>query len=117
MVDVSFKIDKEFRTIEMHAVGHANFNKSAEGYDPVCAGISTLAFTLGQCLDFLGEEGGLKIQPQLELERGEVHIIATPTDEFYAQCLHSFFVIQVGCHVLAANFPENVSLSPFDTLD
>jgi len=116
MVNVSFNINKELHTIEMHAVGHAKFKKPDEGYDPVCAGISTLAYTLGQCMEFLGEEGGLVIAPQLDLERGDVHIVATPTNEFYTQCLHSFFVIQVGMHVLATNFPNNVSLTPFDTL-
>lgn len=116
MVNITFNLNKELNTIEMHAVGHAEFKKPDEGYDPVCAGISTLAFTLGQCMEFLGEEGGLSVKPDLTLDRGDVHIVVAPTDAFYAQCLHSFFVIQVGCHVLAANFPDNVTLTPFDAL-
>lgn len=116
MVEITFHVDKELNAIEMHAVGHAEYKKPEEGYDPVCAGISTLAFTLGQCLEFLGEEGGLLVKPQLTLDRGDVHIVAVPTETFYEQCLHSFFVIQVGMHILATNFPDNVSLTPFDTL-
>mgnify|MGYP007111677746 CR=1 FL=1 len=47
------------------------------------------------------------------LEEGDTIIVAKPKEETYAETLHTFFVAQVGYHLLAHNYPQYVSLSSF----
>ena len=69
-----------------------------------------LAYTVAQAVQFMYENDKLKRKPKIQITDGEATIIATPTEEWYAEALHTFWVAQCGIHVLAHNFPNNVTL-------
>ena len=112
MVDVEFFTNKESGSITMKLSGHAG--QAKKGEDIVCAAASILAYTVAQALQFMYEEGDLKKKPHLKLEEGDTIIVAKPKPESYAEALHTFFVAQVGYHLLARNYPQYVALSPFN---
>ena len=79
----------------------------------MCAAASILAYTVAQALQFMYEQGGLQKKPRIKLEEGDTIIVAKPKADSYAEALHTFFVAQVGYHLLAHNYPQYVSLSSF----
>ena len=115
MVKAEFFTNKESRSITLRLIGHAG--QDEPGKDIVCSAASILAYTVAQALQFQYEEGGLTKKPYLKLEPGETVIIAKPKPENYAEALHTFFVAQVGYHLLAKNYPQYVTLSSFGDSD
>lgn len=111
MVKAEFFTNKDSGSITLKLTGHAG--QAKKGEDIVCAAASILAYTVAQALQFLYEEGGLKKKPYLKLEQGNTVIAAKPRDDTYAEALHTFFVAQVGYHLLAHNYPQYVTLSSF----
>ena len=111
MVDIEFFTNKESGSITMKLSGHAE--QAKKGEDIVCAAASILAYTVAQALQFMYEEGALKKKPHIKLDEGDTVIVAKPKPETYAEALHTFFVAQVGYHLLARNYPKYVALSPF----
>ena len=97
-------------SIHMVIKGHAN--AADKGEDLICASATMLAYTVGQAVQFFAEQGKLQKQPKIKIRDGEAVIIATPTEEAYAECLHTFWVAECGIHVLAHNYPQNVKLEP-----
>ena len=111
MVNAEFFTNKESGSITLKLSGHAG--QAEKGADIVCAAASILAYTVAQALQFMYEEGGLQKKPHLKLEEGDTIIVAKPKEETYAEALHTFFVAQVGYHLLAHNYPQYVKLSSF----
>lgn len=111
MIKISFFRKADNGSIHFTAKGHAA--SAPKGEDLVCAAATMLAYTLAQTVQFLWEEGKLKRKPKLSLSDGDATIIATPTEEGYAETLHSFFVVQCGAHILAHNYPKLVQLEHF----
>ena len=111
MVKAEFFTNKDSGSITLKLTGHAGQAKSGE--DIVCASASILGYTVAQAVQFMYEEGKLKKKPNLKLEKGDSLIVAKPKEEDYAECLHIFFVAQVGFHLLAHNYPKYVALSSF----
>ena len=111
MVKVEFFTNKESGSITLKLTGHAG--QAKKGEDIVCSAASILAYMVAQTLQFMYEEGGLHKKPHLKLEEGDTIIVAKPKAETYAEALHTFFVAQVGYHLLAHNYPQYVSLSSF----
>ena len=111
MVKAEFFTNKESGSITMKLTGHAG--QAEVGKDIVCSAASILAYTVAQALQFMYEEGGLKKKPHIKLEPGDTIIVAKPKEETYAEALHTFFVAQVGYHLLAHNYPQYVELSSF----
>lgn len=111
MVKAEFFTNKDSGTITMKLTGHAG--QAKKGQDIVCAAASILAYTVAQTLQFMYEEGGLRKKPHLKLEEGNTIIVAKPKAESYAEALHTFFVAQVGYHLLSRNYPQYVELSSF----
>ena len=111
MVKAEFFTNQESGSISLKLTGHAG--QAEPGKDIVCSATSILAYTVAQALQFMYEEGGLKKKPHLKLEEGDTIIVAKPKEETYAEALHTFFVAQVGYHLLAHNYPQYVSLSSF----
>ena len=95
-------------SIHMTIKGHAE--AAPKGEDLICASATMLAYTVAQAVQFLDEQDKLKKKPKIRIKEGEATIIATPTDEAYAETLHTFWVAQCGVHVLAHNYPQNVTL-------
>ena len=115
MVKAEFFANKESGSITLRLSGHAG--QDEHGKDIVCSAASILAYTVAQAIQFQYEEGGLKKKPHLKLEPGDTVIIAKPKPEYYAEALHTFFVAQVGYHLLAKTYPQYVTLSSFGDSD
>ena len=113
MVTAEFFTNKEAGSITLKLSGHAGQAKSGE--DIVCAAASILAYTVAQSLQFMYEEGKLKKKPHIKLEKGDSVIVAKPTEDGYAEALHTYFVAQVGYHLLSHNYPQYVALSSFES--
>lgn len=111
MIQVEFFTNKEAGSITMKLTGHAE--QAKKGEDIVCAAASILAYTVAQALQFMYEEGDMQKKPHIKLDDGDTIIVAKPKAESYAEALHTFFVAQVGYHLLASNFPKYVALSSF----
>ena len=95
-------------SIHMTIKGHAE--AAPKGEDLVCASATMLAYTVAQAVQFMNEQGKLKKKPKIRITDGEAVVIATPTEEAYAEALHTFWVAQCGIHVLSHNYPQNVKL-------
>ena len=111
MVQAEFFTNKESGSITLKLTGHAQ--QAKKGADIVCAAASILAYTVAQALQFMYEQGDLQKKPRIKLEEGDTIIVAKPKADSYAEALHTFFVAQVGYHLLAHNYPQYVSLSSF----
>ena len=111
MVKAEFFTNKESGSITMKLSGHAG--QAKKGEDIVCAAASILAYTVAQALQFMYEQGDLQKKPHIRLAEGDTVIVAKPKAESYAEALHTFFVAQVGYHLLAHNYPQYVTLSSF----
>ena len=112
MIKAEFRRDPESGSITMRMRGHANAGDP--GHDVVCAGASTLAYTLAQCLRFMYEQGKLRKDPHMILRSGRAELTAKPKDGAYAEALHSFFVVQAGLTLLQENYPDYVRVTRFD---
>lgn len=111
MVKAEFFTNKESGSITMKLSGHAE--QAKKGEDIVCAAASILAYTVAQTLQFMYEQGDLQKKPHIKLNEGDTVIVAKPKADTYAEALHTFFVAQVGYHLLAHNYPKYVTLSSF----
>jgi uncharacterized protein YsxB (DUF464 family) len=111
MVKAEFFTNKESGSITMKLSGHAG--QAEKGEDIVCAAASILAYTVAQALQFMYEQGELQKRPHIRMEEGDTIIVAKPKEDSYAEALHTFFVAQVGYHLLAHNYPKYVTLSSF----
>ena len=111
MVKAEFFTNKEAGSITMKLTGHAG--QAEKGQDIVCAAASILAYTVAQALQFMYEQGQLQKKPHIKLTEGDTVIVAKPREKAYAEALHTFFVAQVGYHLLSHNYPQYVTLSSF----
>lgn len=112
MITAKFKCDSENNTIRMKIRGHSG--AAPKGEDLICCAVTTLAYTVAQVIQFMYEQGKLMVKPKIRIRNGHATIVATPTEEGYAEALHTFYVAQCGCHVLAGNYPKNVKLEPME---
>ncbi len=108
MITVRFYQKPSQGSIHMTMKGHAE--AAPKGEDLVCSAATMLAYTVAQAVQFLHEQGYLKMKPKIQISEGSATVIATPTEEGYASVLHTFWVAQCGIHVLQRNYPQNVTL-------
>lgn len=106
MIKAKFwKDDKLHMTVKGHS-------RSAEkGQDLICAAASMLVYTLAQ--DVMDHSDEYTEPPVVEVKSGKAEITVSPKEEVFAELLHTYFVIQKGLMVLAANNPNFVKVSPF----
>ena len=109
MVKIHFWQDKDKGTIHMKVQGHADV--APKGADLVCASATMLVYTVAQAMTFMHEQGQLEEKPRIKIREGKASVVAKPKEDFFAEVLHTFWVAQCGCHVLACNYPEAVSLN------
>jgi uncharacterized protein YsxB (DUF464 family) len=107
MINAKFYVKNE--SIHMTLKGHAE--SAPYGADLICSAATMLAYTVAQAVQFMYENGKLKKKPKISLKDGNANIVVTPTEEDYAEALHTFWVAQCGGHVLAKNYPDHVSLN------
>lgn len=106
MINAKFYVKNE--SIHMTLKGHAE--SAPYGADLICSAATMLAYTAAQAVQFMYENGKLKKKPKISLKDGNATIVVTPTEEDYAEALHTFWVAQCGIHLLAHNYPQNVKL-------
>lgn len=92
----------------MSVAGHAG--AAPRGEDLVCAGMSTLACTLGAAVERMYEQRMLRRCPKVELAAGSAEIVAVPKLRFYQEALMVFWTVQNGAGALAGSFPGNVRM-------
>lgn len=95
-------------SIHMTLKGHAG--AAPKGEDLICSAATMMAYAVAQAIQFMYENGKLIKKPKIQIKNGEATIIATPTEDAYAEVLHTFWVAQCGIHVLCHNYPSNVKL-------
>ena len=108
MIVARFYQKPDHGSIHMTLKGHAQ--AAPKGEDLVCASATMLAYTVAQAVQFMNEQGKLKKKPKIHITEGSATIIATPTEDAYAEALHTYWVAQCGIHVLQHNYPQNVKL-------
>lgn len=86
--------------LSLTATGHAE--SAPRGEDLVCAGISTLLCTLAAQLQQADEEKSF-----VHIEPGFAVLYALPT----AQARGAFSFVETGLKLLAAQYPQNVSIA------
>ena len=115
MVNIRFYRKEQRGSVHMVMEGHAD--TAPKGKDLVCAGASMLAYTAGQAVRFLYEQGKLACRPRIQVQPGKAVIIATPKKETVGEVLYLYWVVQAGAYVLARNFPRAVGLEPLEIRD
>ena len=108
MITARFYKKPDNGSIHMTLNGHSG--AAPRGQDLICASATMLAYTAGQAVQFLYEQGKLRCKPKISIREGNAVIIATPKEEALAETLHTFWVVQTGIHVLAHNYPQYVTL-------
>lgn len=111
MITAEFKADKDAGSISLRMSGHAGAAEA--GKDIICAAASILAYTVAQAMQFMHEQGGLQEKPRIQLSDGDAIIAAKPNPDSYAEALHTFFVAQIGFHLLSHNYAQYVRLKSF----
>lgn len=101
---------KQRGSIHLLVLGHAG--AAPRGHDPICAGVSALVHTAAQAVHSMYRSGMLRCRPRIILEDGYAVVIATPRREFDGEVLLTFWVVQTGLAVIAANFPRFLQLEP-----
>ena len=115
MITAKFSTDADSGSLTMRIVGHSG--SAPRGQDLICAGMSTLAITCAQLIRMMHSEEKLKKPPHITIRDGSARITAVPKDADYAECLHCMYMAEVGASVMAASYPENVIVIPFDISD
>lgn len=95
-------------SIHLLILGHAG--AAPRGKDPICAGVSALACTAAQAVTDLYRQGMLRCKPRVILEDGYAVVIATPRAEYLGEVMLTYWVVQTGLAVIAANFPKFLKL-------
>lgn len=109
MIKAVFRVQGD-NEIYMKVTGHAGAGPA--GHDLVCAAASILAFTAAQDAADMHRDGRMREEPKIKLRHGCTTIRVKPKDDAYAELLHTFFVVQKGFVVLAANNPASVTVTP-----
>lgn len=115
MITIRFYAKPSRGTLHMTVRGHAGAGEKGE--DLVCAGATTIAYTLAQAVEFLWLDGKLKRKPKLKLAEGHCTIIACPKEDSYGQVLMAYWVQQCGAQLLSKNYPRNVHLEHLRVTD
>lgn len=102
MINVIYNRKMNRVTIEGHA------NSGDPGHDLVCAGVSTLAYTLAANVGNLRDRSMVR-KPTVVLESGKAEIEAKPTPRHKATAELVFQSVCVGFEVLAMNYPQYIS--------
>lgn len=88
--------------------GHAGWGP--QGADLVCAGASTLAYTLAEAVERLYRQRMLRRCPRIEISQGSAEIIAVPKAEFMQEVLLTFWVVEAGIYALGQSFPGSIKM-------
>lgn len=108
MIQVRMYFVEADGSLHLRMEGHAGCGE--KGRDLVCAGVSTLAYTLGEAVERLYHQQMLRRCPRIELEEGRAEIIAQPKPEYIPEVMMVYWVIEAGLHALGQSFPEGMNM-------
>lgn len=111
MIEIRFTENADKGILSLDIQGHAG--QAPYGQDIVCASVSILAYTVAQTLLYMHEEGRLAEEPMIEIDSGDAIVACKPTEEYYGEAYHTYFVAEVGCELLAQNYPQYVDVKSF----
>lgn len=109
MIEAKLNYDNFRGCIKLRLRGHAA--AAPRGEDLVCAAVSALALTAGQCAVFLDRRGLLAREPMVRLHNGDALVAVTPTPEALAETLMCFWTIQSGLYALQKQYPQYIKLT------
>ena len=112
MTTVRFDKETEKGVLSMEVLGHTGFAEA--GKDPVCAGASTLAMTVAQCVKTMEEAGRLQKQAHIVVRNGRVLVTAKPKPEYLQETRHLFWAGETGMRLLAEAYPQNIEIQSGD---
>ena len=108
MIEVTYHMPEPGGTYSLTVTGHAEYED--DGFDAVCASISTLIYTLAQNRKDADGLGYLRRHPTLKLEDGDARVKARPLLEKEALIAMMFTVVVRGVELIAKNYPLHVCL-------
>ena len=100
----TIKYDLNNYTVEL--TGHAGYD--VPGKDIVCAGVSTLFFTLVNTLDEMGRDRIRPLHPRVWMGDGEAGVTARVDDDNREKVRTVFETVAAGFRMMAEKYPENV---------
>lgn len=103
MIQIRFSFREPEGGVRLTLRGHAGF--APKGRDLVCAGASTLVYTLAEALERMYIQGMLRKCPRMEIREGRADLEALPKPEYVQEILLVFWVIEAGLHNLGMQFP------------
>ena len=108
MVTITAKHDLEHNMLCLETKGHAGYDK--HGRDIVCASVSILMYTLAQVVKDMHDTGSIR-ECAIMFSEGDACIKCRCDDQdTFAEALQNYSVIEVGCSLLAHNYPQYVRL-------
>lgn len=102
MIKVTFHRNYYRVTVDGHA------NSGEPGHDLVCAGASTLAYTLAANVANLADNGHVRIE-SMELSSGKAEISCKPRSGARATVSRIYQAVCVGFEILARDYPQYIS--------
>ena len=115
MITAKFDIDKDSGAMIMRVSGHAG--AGPQGFDLVCAGVSSIAVGIAQVISDMDKMGKFKRESKISIRNGFVRVIAKPKPGYEAETLHTFFVGEVQLGMMAQVYPKYIKIKPFDSPD
>lgn len=107
MTQITVSENSDRMTVGIYAEGHARYAEA--GRDIVCASVSILLQTFAQISLALRESGARVV---CEVEEGRVRVeikVISPELFKYASC--ALQVVEVGCELLARQYPNHVKVT------
>lgn len=98
----------------MTITGHAG--AAQEGKDVICAGASTLAYTVAQCIMRMHEEGKLMGLPSIEMVSGNMSVSCNIAPEHVEEADTIFRTAETGFLILEDSYPERVRVIGLQSL-
>ncbi len=80
------------------------------GEDLICAAASMLGYTAIQYVSVLEQAGWLREKPEIREQSGDLTIRFRADEKRLPMAMNAMYVVELGCAVLAHNYPENVRL-------
>lgn len=111
MIKAIIQKDDKAKSLILKIKGHAE--TAPAGEDIVCAGASTLVYTLAQLAMFFHQQGKLRKKPNIKLDTPEAVIVLTPKKEYAAEVENAYFFLQTGLSLLAENYPTCFDVTAF----
>lgn len=101
---IEIKVDMKKYKVEI--TGHANYDE--KGKDIVCAGVSTLFFTLYNTLADVNEQMLNDLTPKYDEESGMGSVECVPKKEYRGNIQLIYMTVLTGLQLMADNYPDYV---------